>query len=155
MTLLTDLLTENIDVFINPRPDQADQIKASPRLRLLNYTWPAYTLVAWNARKPMFADARVRRAMTIATNRREIVESQLRGYGQPANTGVHPLHFAYERRYGSFSRSFTLPEGVDTEGVQAELKDGVLSVMIPKKPETQPKRISLRSSAKPKELGKA
>jgi peptide/nickel transport system substrate-binding protein len=99
-TLLTDLLTENIDVYINPRPDQAEQIQASPNLRLLNFTWPAYTLVAWNARKPMFSDPRVRRAMTLATNRREIVESQLRGYGQPANTGVHPLHFAYERRFG-------------------------------------------------------
>lgn len=63
--------------------------------------------------------------------------------------------FTYERSYGSFSRSFTLPEGVDTEGVQSELKDGVLSVMIPKKPETQPKRISLRPSGKAKELGKA
>ncbi len=64
-------------------------------------------------------------------------------------------YFACERHYGSFSRSFTLPEGVDTEGVQAELKDGVLSVVIPKKPETQPKRISLRPGSKPKELGKA
>lgn len=64
-------------------------------------------------------------------------------------------YFTYERSYGSFSRSFTLPEGVDTEGVQAELKDGVLSVTIPKKAETQPKRISLRPSGKAKELGKA
>jgi HSP20 family protein len=64
-------------------------------------------------------------------------------------------YFTYERNYGSFSRSFTLPEGVDSDSVQAELKDGVLSVTIPKKPETQPKRISLRSGGKPKELGKA
>ncbi len=64
-------------------------------------------------------------------------------------------YFTYERQYGSFSRSFTLPDGVDTESVQAELKDGVLNVMVPKKPETQPKRIPLRSGARPKELGKA
>jgi peptide/nickel transport system substrate-binding protein len=99
-TLLTDLLTENIDVYINPRPDQAGQIEASPNLRLLTFKWPAYTLVAWNARKPMFADARVRRALTMATNRREIVQSQLRGYGSPATTGVHPLHFAHDSRFG-------------------------------------------------------
>jgi peptide/nickel transport system substrate-binding protein len=95
-TLLTDLLTENIDVFINPRPDQAPQIQASPNLELKNFVWPAYTLIAWNARKPQLSDARVRRALTMATNRNEIVESQLRGYGVIANTGIHPLHWAYD-----------------------------------------------------------
>ncbi|HLL55308.1 MAG TPA: HSP20 family small heat-shock protein, partial [Myxococcaceae bacterium] len=49
--------------------------------------------------------------------------------------------FTYERSYGSFSRSFTLPGGVDVEHVNADLKDGVLSVVVPKKPEVQPKRI--------------
>ena len=96
-TLLTDLLTENIDVFVNPRADQAPQIEASPRLSLVHYVWPAYTLVAWNARRPQFADARVRRAMTLGTNRQEMVEAQLRGYGTIANTGVHPLHWAYDK----------------------------------------------------------
>jgi HSP20 family protein len=51
--------------------------------------------------------------------------------------------YAYERSFGSFSRSFTLPEGVDTEHCNAEMKDGVLSLRLPKKPEVQPKRIQL------------
>jgi HSP20 family protein len=42
-------------------------------------------------------------------------------------------HFT-ERQYGSFSRSFTLPEDADAAGVKAELKDGVLTVTLPKKP---------------------
>jgi HSP20 family protein len=50
-------------------------------------------------------------------------------------------YHAYERSYGSFSRSFTLPDGIDADRVEAELKDGVLNVVIPKKPEVQPKRI--------------
>ncbi len=54
-------------------------------------------------------------------------------------------YYTYERNYGSFSRSFTLPEGVDVEHVQAELKDGVLNVVVPKKPEVQPKRIPLKT----------
>jgi HSP20 family protein len=53
-------------------------------------------------------------------------------------------HFVYERSFGSFSRSFTLPEGIDTEHVQAELKNGVLNVVVPKKPEVQPKRILVK-----------
>ncbi len=56
-------------------------------------------------------------------------------------------YFAYERSYGSFSRSFTLPEGVDAEHVNAELKDGVLSVVVPKKPEVQPRRIQLKGGS--------
>lgn len=52
--------------------------------------------------------------------------------------------FAYERSYGSFSRSFTLPEGVDADHVEAELKNGVLRVSIPKKPEMKPRKIELK-----------
>ncbi len=52
--------------------------------------------------------------------------------------------YAYERTVGSFTRAFTLPEGVDAEKIHAELKDGVLSIMIPKKPEVKPKQIAVK-----------
>jgi HSP20 family protein len=52
-------------------------------------------------------------------------------------------YYAMERSQGSFARSFTMPDGVDAEGVTADLKQGVLSVRIPKKPEAQPKRIAI------------
>ena len=51
--------------------------------------------------------------------------------------------YAYEREYGSFTRAFTLPEGVDPDHVRADLKDGVLTLLIPKKPEVQPKKIAV------------
>jgi HSP20 family protein len=57
--------------------------------------------------------------------------------------------FAYERSYGSFSRSFTLPEGIDSDQVQAELKDGVLRLAVPKKPEVQPRKIALKKGGTP------
>jgi len=64
-------------------------------------------------------------------------------------------YYAYERSYGSFSRSFTLPEGVDSEHVQADLKDGVLNVVIPKKPEVQAKRIPLKGANEGEKKAKA
>jgi HSP20 family protein len=53
-------------------------------------------------------------------------------------------YYTYERSYGSFSRSFTLPEGIDADHVKADLKEGVLSLLLPKKPELQPKKVSLK-----------
>jgi HSP20 family protein len=44
-------------------------------------------------------------------------------------------YYLVERFYGSFSRSFTMPSGVDAGAVKAELKDGVLTMTVPKKPE--------------------
>ena len=48
-----------------------------------------------------------------------------------------------ERRYGSFSRAFTLPTTVDTESVQANYDAGVLKLELAKKPEAQPKQIKI------------
>jgi HSP20 family protein len=64
-------------------------------------------------------------------------------------------YFAYERSYGTFSRAFTLPEGVNGDNVQAELKGGVLTLSIPKKPEVQAKKIELTSGSKGGEKAKA
>lgn len=55
-------------------------------------------------------------------------------------------YYAMERTYGSFSRSFSLPDSVDSEHVTAELKDGVLTVNVPKRPEAQPKKIQIGKS---------
>jgi HSP20 family protein len=52
-------------------------------------------------------------------------------------------YFAYERSYGSFSRSLSLPEGADMENVRADLKNGVLEITVPKKAEVQPRRVQI------------
>ena len=51
-----------------------------------------------------------------------------------------------ERAYGSFTRSFTLPTVVDQEKINAEYKDGVLRVTLPKREEAKPKQISIAVS---------
>ena len=51
-----------------------------------------------------------------------------------------------ERATGSFSRSLTLPKGVDPEAVTARFDRGVLEVRIPKPAERKPRRISIGGS---------
>lgn len=52
-------------------------------------------------------------------------------------------YFTMERSYGEFSRGFSLPEGADSESIKADLKDGVLSIELKKKPDLQSKKISI------------
>jgi len=48
-----------------------------------------------------------------------------------------------ERSYGSFTRSFTLPQTVSAEGATAEYRNGVLRVTLPKREETKARRIEV------------
>jgi len=51
-----------------------------------------------------------------------------------------------ERYYGTFSRSFTLPNTIKQDGVKAEYKNGVLTVTLPKLEEAKPKQIKIAVS---------
>ena len=51
-----------------------------------------------------------------------------------------------ERSYGSFTRSFQLPNGVDERRIEAEFTDGLLIVHVPKAALAQPRRIEIRNS---------
>lgn len=46
-------------------------------------------------------------------------------------------YYLRERNFGSFERSFSVPEGVDADKIEASFKKGVLTVTLPKKPEAQ------------------
>jgi HSP20 family protein len=48
-----------------------------------------------------------------------------------------------ERTYGSFSRSFSLPNTVNTENIKAEYKNGVLTVELPKRAESKPRQVKV------------
>ncbi len=53
-----------------------------------------------------------------------------------------------ERTYGSFSRSFGLPNTVNTEAIKAEYKQGVLTVELPKRAESKPKQVKINVTNK-------
>ena len=51
-----------------------------------------------------------------------------------------------ERAYGSFSRSFSLPNTVDSDAIKADYKNGVLTVVMPKRAESKPKQVKITTS---------
>lgn len=51
-----------------------------------------------------------------------------------------------ERTYGTIERLITLPETVDPNSIEAELKEGVLRLYLAKRPELQPKKIQIKAS---------
>jgi HSP20 family protein len=51
-----------------------------------------------------------------------------------------------ERFYGKFTRSFTLPVGINTGNIHAEVRDGILTVTLPKAEEAKPKRIQIKAA---------
>lgn len=52
-----------------------------------------------------------------------------------------------ERRYGTFSRTVGLPQGVSEDAIRASYRDGVLEITVPKPEQVKPKRIQVGSSA--------
>jgi HSP20 family protein len=73
--------------------------------------------------------------LTISGERKAEHESRERGW------------YRVERAFGSFSRSLTLPDGVDADAISARFDRGVLEVRIPKPEERKPRRVQIQAGA--------
>jgi HSP20 family protein len=73
--------------------------------------------------------------LTVAGERRTDHEEKSEGF------------YRVERAFGRFSRSLTLPDGVDADSVAAEFEDGVLDVRIPKPEQRKPHRVAIGSGS--------
>lgn len=67
------------------------------------------------------------------------------GKREAEKTEKGETYYMYERSHGSFMRSFTLPEGVEPDKIEANLESGVLTLTLPKKPEVVPKQIDVKT----------
>ena len=65
------------------------------------------------------------------------------GERKSERTDKHEGYYRVERAFGSFSRSLTLPKGVDADAVKANFDNGVLEIHIPKPEERKPRRIAI------------
>jgi HSP20 family protein len=77
--------------------------------------------------------------LTISGERKANHETQQEGY------------YRLERAFGGFSRSLTLPDGVDPDGVQAHFDRGVLEIRIPKPEQKKPRQVQISLGSTPKE----
>lgn len=72
---------------------------------------------------------------------------QISGRRDSENESQSENAYTYERRYGSFTRSFTMPDGADLEHAKSELEEGVLTLIVPKRAGAQAKKIAISTSA--------
>ena len=80
------------------------------------------------------------RVLTVSGERKAEHETTKEGYHR------------VERAFGSFSRSLTLPEGVDAEAVAASFDRGVLEIRIPKPEQRKPRKVSIGVGSAPKTI---
>ena len=75
------------------------------------------------------------------------------GERKTAHEEKHEGYYRLERATGAFSRSLTLPEGIDPESVTATFNNGVLEVRVPKPAEAKPRRVQIGlGGAQPKTI---
>jgi peptide/nickel transport system substrate-binding protein len=84
----TQLLSGELDHVPQIAPADVPRVKASPRLALLNYWVNLYVGVGWNNESPLFRDPEVRRALTLAIDRKTIVDTLLGPYGRVADSPI-------------------------------------------------------------------
>jgi peptide/nickel transport system substrate-binding protein len=95
-TLVTELLTGGVDVYVGARTEQAERIESSAEARLVSYPFRSFLFVVWNSRRPQLAQPEVRRAITTALDREEMLQVLGGGYGLVANASVPPFHKGYD-----------------------------------------------------------
>jgi HSP20 family protein len=67
----------------------------------------------------------------------------LSGERRPEGAAPRSGHHRQERPMGRFNRSFTLPGTVDRENIRATFRDGVLRIVLPRKPESSPREVRI------------
>jgi peptide/nickel transport system substrate-binding protein len=78
-SMISQFLNGDLDFVAQVSVTDAARIAERPELSVVSYWSNLYVVVAWNSRRPLFADPEVRRALTLATDRQAIVDTLLPG----------------------------------------------------------------------------
>ena len=100
-SMMTQFLSAELDFVPQVQPSDMERIQSDPRLALIPYWFRTYVYVAWNHRNPLFADADVRRALTLAIDRQTIVDTMWpAGTGRVAVSPILQSVWAFDRSLG-------------------------------------------------------
>lgn len=94
---VSQLIAGEIDLVTMVPPREADRVKAHADLELVEFPARLWGYVSWNNRLPLFADRRVRRALSLAINRKALVDTVYRGHGQIAVGPILSTMWAFNR----------------------------------------------------------
>ncbi|MEA2561710.1 MAG: peptide/nickel transport system substrate-binding protein [Acidobacteriota bacterium] len=101
-SLLTQLFSGEVDFVPQVQPVDMERIQADPRLRVIPYWFRLYVCVIWNERNPLFADADVRRALTLGIDRQTIVDTLFpHGTARIAVSPIVQSVWAFDRSLGA------------------------------------------------------
>lgn len=92
--MATELQSGEVDVAVGVRADVFDRLSAMEGYEGIERPTLEYTAVAWNGRRPPLDDPRVRRALAMAVDRRQILDGLRGGHGTLANGPVPAAHWA-------------------------------------------------------------
>jgi len=97
VTLLTQLETGEIDCMeMVPYGEVADLRAKHPELAIYEFQTIAYNYIGWNAARAPFDNPRVRRALTMAIDRKRIIDNIYYGYADECTSPLPPLFWAYD-----------------------------------------------------------
>ena len=97
VNLMIQLKKGEIDALESIPNDQLSDLKANyPEIRIYTYPSREYWYIAWNLDNELFADAAVRRALTMAIDRKEIIETLWGGLAQLCDSPIHPSLWAFD-----------------------------------------------------------
>lgn len=93
----TEVETGAAHLALNPGVENIARLDSLDAVRAIIRPARRYAFVGWNGLRAPFDDARVRRALTLAIDRKEILEVLRGGYGELATGPIGPFHWAYDR----------------------------------------------------------
>jgi peptide/nickel transport system substrate-binding protein len=94
---IAEIRTGQVDMILGPRAENVQVLDAEPSMRAIIRPSNRYNMITWNAKRPQLSDARVRRALTMSMNRREMLAALRKGYGTIAISPIPPYHWAFDR----------------------------------------------------------
>lgn len=99
-TLLAELRRGGVHYYVDLPPGQAERVRTDAGTRLVSFPSRTVTFIAWNTRRPAFAESEVRRALGLAIDREAIVAAVRNGLGAVAAGPVGPWHWAHDPARG-------------------------------------------------------